>query len=107
MVHFKAEFKTGEDVKKKLRFLREERLSPHEVKPDGFVDHFFCKKKKKMVGVRGFEPPASASRTQRSSQTEPHPDLCRKLELSFKFVYIIYHGFLRLQAFFRKKDKIF
>ena len=28
-----------------------------------------------MVGVRGFEPPASASRTQRSSQTEPHPDL--------------------------------
>ena len=25
-----------------------------------------------MVGVRGFEPPASASRTQRSSQTEPH-----------------------------------
>ena len=27
-----------------------------------------------MVGVRGFEPPASASRTQRSSQTEPHPD---------------------------------
>ena len=31
--------------------------------------------KKKMVGVRGFEPPASASRTQRSSQTEPHPDI--------------------------------
>ena len=31
---------------------------------------------KKMVGVRGFEPPASASRTQRSSQTEPHPDRC-------------------------------
>ena len=29
-----------------------------------------------MVGVRGFEPPASASRTQRSSQTEPHPDSC-------------------------------
>jgi len=50
VVHFKAEFKTGEDVKKKLRFLREERLSPHEVKPDGFVDHFFAKK---MVGVRG------------------------------------------------------
>ena len=40
VVHFKAEFKTGEDVKKKLRFLREERLSPHEVKPDGFIDHF-------------------------------------------------------------------
>ena len=31
-----------------------------------------------MVGVRGFEPPASASRTQRSSQTEPHPDFYRK-----------------------------
>ena len=28
----------------------------------------------KLVGARGFEPPASASRTQRSSQTEPHPD---------------------------------
>lgn len=27
-----------------------------------------------MVGMSGFEPPASASRTQRSSQTEPHPD---------------------------------
>ena len=25
-----------------------------------------------MVGVRGFEPPASASRTQRSIQAEPH-----------------------------------
>ena len=33
-----------------------------------------------MVGVRGFEPPASASRTQRSSQTEPHPDLIGKLQ---------------------------
>lgn len=29
---------------------------------------------KSMVGMSGFEPPASASRTQRSSQTEPHPD---------------------------------
>ena len=27
----------------------------------------------KLVGARGFEPPASASRTQRSSQTEPRP----------------------------------
>ena len=44
VVHSKAESKTGEDVKKKLRFLREERLSPHEVKPNGFVDHFFTKK---------------------------------------------------------------
>ena len=26
-----------------------------------------------LVGMRGFEPPASASRTLRSSQTEPHP----------------------------------
>ena len=98
---------TGEDVKKKLRFLREERLSPHEVKPDGFVDHFFTKKcllriclhfiqayplffakAKKMVGVRGFEPPASASRTQRSSQTEPHPDLNDR-KSSFSEVVII------------------
>ena len=36
-----------------------------------------------MVGVRGFEPPASASRTQRSSQTEPHPDLRRQENLRF------------------------
>ena len=28
-----------------------------------------------LVGMRGFEPPASASRTLRSSQTEPHPDV--------------------------------
>ncbi len=28
-----------------------------------------------LVGARGFEPPASASRTQRSSQTEPRPDM--------------------------------
>ncbi len=28
-----------------------------------------------MVGARGFEPPTSASRTQRSSQTEPRPEL--------------------------------
>ena len=27
-----------------------------------------------MVGARGFEPPTSASRTQRSSQAEPRPD---------------------------------
>ena len=54
MVHFKAEFKTGEDVKKKLRFLREERLSPHEVKPDGFVDHLFAKKNGR--GERSAEP---------------------------------------------------
>ena len=26
-----------------------------------------------LVGMRGFEPPASASRTLRSSQAEPHP----------------------------------
>ena len=45
-----------------------------------------------MVGVRGFEPPASASRTQRSSQTEPHPDLRR--------CHIIYCFFGVLQAVF-------
>ena len=27
-----------------------------------------------MVGERGFEPPASASRTQRANQTAPLPD---------------------------------
>ena len=31
----------------------------------------------KMVGARGFEPPTSASRTQRSNQTEPRSDLKR------------------------------
>lgn len=30
---------------------------------------------KLMVGVRGFEPPASASRTPRANQAAPHPDL--------------------------------
>ncbi len=28
-----------------------------------------------MVGARGFEPPTSASRTQRSSQAEPRSDI--------------------------------
>ena len=48
-----------------------------------------------MVGVRGFEPPASASRTQRSSQAEPHPDRCTTL---YRAVLIIYHVFVFLQA---------
>ena len=30
-----------------------------------------------LVGLRGFEPPTSASRTQRSSQAELQPDSCR------------------------------
>ena len=34
---------------------------------------FYPNRRSFMVGVRGFEPPASASRTQRSSQAEPHP----------------------------------
>ena len=34
--------------------------------------HWVKSRHKKMVGVRGFEPPASASRTQRSIQAEPH-----------------------------------
>ena len=41
-----------------------------------YCSRHFRIRAKKMVGVRGFEPPASASRTQRSSQTEPHPDRC-------------------------------
>ena len=49
-----------------------------------------------MVGVRGFEPPASASRTQRSSQAEPHPDSVVKQ--FFLLVSIIYHTFRLLQA---------
>ena len=35
---------------------------------------------KKMVGVRGFEPPTFASRTQRSNQAEPHPDKVAALQ---------------------------
>jgi hypothetical protein len=31
--------------------------------------------KDELVGVRGFEPPTSASRTQRSNQAEPHSDI--------------------------------
>ena len=81
-------------MKKKLRFLREERLSPHEVKPDGFVDHFFAKK---MVGVRGFEPPASASRTQRSSQTEPHPDF----ESDSAQFLALFYNIIHVKSFFK------
>jgi hypothetical protein len=32
-----------------------------------------CKYLKRKVGARGFEPPASWSRTRRSSQAEPRP----------------------------------
>ena len=36
-----------------------------------------------MVGVTGFEPATSASRTQRSSQAEPHPDgVCDCMSMS-------------------------
>ena len=52
-----------------------------------------------MVGVRGFEPPASASRTQRSSQTEPHPDLCRRLSNIYS-VLIFASGFRLFFAFY-------
>ena len=34
----------GDDVKKSLRLLSEERLSPREVKPSGFVRHFLSTK---------------------------------------------------------------
>ena len=54
--------------------LHEAALSSHEAKPFQASCFFARIRAKKMVGVRGFEPPASASRTQRSSQTEPHPD---------------------------------
>ena len=48
-----------------------------------------------MVGVRGFEPPASASRTQRSSQTEPHPDLT---DNTFS---VLFHNIVRSKSFFK------
>ena len=35
-----------------------------------------------IIGVRGFEPPASPSRTVRSSQAELHPD---SFEILFRF----------------------
>ena len=38
-----------------------------------------------MVGVRGFEPPTFASRTQRSNQAEPHPDLGYRFSCFFYF----------------------
>lgn len=38
-----------------------------------------------MVGVRGFEPPTSWSRTKRSSQTEPHPDVPLFYRITGKF----------------------
>ena len=39
----------GEDVKKRLRLLSEERLSPREEKPCGFVRHFHFLFKMKMA----------------------------------------------------------
>lgn len=36
-----------------------------------------CDKEGEMVGARGFEPPTSASRTQRSSQAEPRSDIIK------------------------------
>ncbi len=42
-----------------------------------------------MVGVRGFEPPTFASRTQRSNQAEPHPDFNQKLQCVLKCFHII------------------
>ena len=62
-----------------------------------------------MVGVRGFEPPASASRTQRSSQTEPHPDLCRCSSNIYAFLIfasrftLFFSVLMDFQAFYRKK----
>ena len=67
----KQAFGTRVKMRRKTSFLSEGRLSPREEKTCVFVDHFFAKK---MVGVRGFEPPTFASRTQRSNQAEPHPD---------------------------------
>ena len=46
----------GEDVKKRLRLLSEERLSPREEKPCGFVRHFHFLFKMKMAEEVGFEP---------------------------------------------------
>ena len=43
----------GEDVKKRLRLLSEERLAPREEKTCVFVRHFFGKK---MAERAGFEP---------------------------------------------------
>ena len=43
---------TPRQGRKNFVFLSEERLSPREVKPCGFVRHFFCKKKKN-GGERG------------------------------------------------------
>ena len=33
------------------------------------------------VGVRGFEPPTSWSRTKRSNRAEPHPEWCFLLKI--------------------------
>jgi hypothetical protein len=34
---------------------------------------------KKLVGVRGFEPPASCAQGRRSNRAEPHPELVTSL----------------------------
>ncbi len=37
-----------------------------------------------IVGVRGFEPPASWSRTKRSNRAEPHPERLDYLKIFLK-----------------------
>ena len=39
-----------------------------------------CKSLKSLVGASGFEPPTSWSRTRRSSQAEPRPDVSSSLD---------------------------
>ncbi len=50
-----------------------------------------------MVGVRGFEPPTSASRTPRADQTAPHPDRNIRVVLTGTFPainrYLLYTKF--------------
>lgn len=46
----------------------------------------YCNSLKLLVGVAGLEPAASASRTQRSSQSELHPDEANKFTI-FRMVF--------------------
>ena len=61
----------------------------------------------KMVGMTGLEPATSWSRTRRSSQTEPHPDLLHYMFFKMKFTNLylsLYNNFQKNQS--KKGNKI-
>ena len=84
-LHKQGFLRISEDVKKRLRLLSEERLTPHEEKTCVFVRHFLGKK---MAEREGFEPsegfPSAVFKTAALNQLD---------HLSALDVYNITHSF--------------